>query len=138
MHTLPSGLVYHIEMGDVDNDGFLDLLVGQVNRFSYIANSGSNTWPTTSTLATTTYSSFGVGDLDGDGDDDIVTNDNPTANVYWSDGAGGFTASPIFQDFSTGRNVKLGDFDNDGYLDVLTYHRLGQSLGYLIENVSGN
>ena len=59
------------------------------------------------------------GDLDNDGDLDIVVNGDSGVKIYRNDGGG------IFSDtgFSTGHysyeNVDLGDYNNNGYIDIL-------------------
>ncbi len=60
-----------------------------------------------------------VGDLDGDGDLDLVLcglNDNGTAAVWLNDGKGGFSRGESLADRVT--SPCLGDVDNDGDLDL--------------------
>ena len=70
---------------------------------------------------------FAIGDLDRDGDLDVVAFSKPNAPsddqyVWWSenDGAGNFTVHTI-DDTDVGyiTHVAVGDLDNDGDLDVI-------------------
>jgi len=70
--------------------------------------------------------SFATGDLDNDGDDDlVVVNTYATLegaediSIFWNDGQGHFS-SPVH--FSMGvqpSTVKIWDIDNDGFLDLI-------------------
>jgi hypothetical protein len=65
---------------------------------------------------------IGTGDLDKDGWIDLyVANDFGTDKVYHNNGDGTFTDASLTAigiDTKKGMNAELGDFDNDGYLDV--------------------
>jgi len=65
---------------------------------------------------------IGTGDLDKDGWIDLyVANDFGTDKVYRNQGDGTFadvSLSAIGVDTKKGMNAELGDFDNDGYLDI--------------------
>ncbi len=65
---------------------------------------------------------IGTGDLDKDGWTDLyVANDFGTDKVYRNNGDGSFvdiSLTAIGVDTKKGMNAELGDFDNDGFLDV--------------------
>ncbi|MEZ6243112.1 MAG: FG-GAP-like repeat-containing protein [Phycisphaerales bacterium] len=64
-----------------------------------------------------------AGDIDGDGDIDLITDSNgpgadPTT-VFWNDGSGSFSMGPqLLAGWGFGE-VALGDIDSDGDLDVV-------------------
>lgn len=68
-------------------------------------------------LAAVDGQSVAAGDLDGDGDLDlVVARDGAAAAVFENDGAAGFTAG---QQLGEGRTVALADVDRDGDLDAV-------------------
>lgn len=65
------------------------------------------------------------GDLDGDGDQDLIISGSgnssiPYTTLYWNDGVGGFTADLVtsFQQLE-GSLIDLADIDGDDDLDIL-------------------
>lgn len=83
----------------------------------------------------------GVGDLDGDGDDDMLYGWAGNTQLFLGDGAGGLTLGPPLEidgapaDFS--RAVALSDFDDDGDLDVVLGHDSAASDQLLLNDGSG-
>ena len=79
-----------------------------------------------------------AGDVDGDGDTDLVTADTTTAQTLWilrQDGPGAFTPVPIRgQEAST---VELADIDRDGDLDIALHASLENGPRFLMNDGAG-
>ena len=108
-------------MGDVNNDGFLDIYVtnyGQQNKLWI--NDGSGNF-TANDITGDTGDSYGVamGDDNNDGFLDIYVTNFAQQNKLWiNDGSGNFTANDISGDIGNSRGATMGDVNNDGFLDI--------------------
>jgi len=61
-----------------------------------------------------------IGDLDGDGDQDLVFAGKSGGTTVWqNDGRGGFAALPTFGGRDRTSAIRVGDLDGDGDLDIL-------------------
>ncbi|MGH9210065.1 MAG: FG-GAP repeat domain-containing protein [Acidimicrobiales bacterium] len=142
----PPGSLTALVPSDADGDGDVDLLValrvGGESHVGVYLNDGTGAFgpPATYSLAFASDRATPVhlvaGDLDGDGDDDVVTTgtgdfttpdgevvEGTTAMVGLNDGAGAFAASggPIevtYNGVVWAVRPTLGDLDNDGTLDL--------------------
>ena len=118
-------------VGDVDGDGDLDLVVGSRGLFPYgqtllLRNDGSGSF----TDATGTHmpldaditTSVALGDVDRDGDLDLMLGNYGQNRLYLNDGTGTFadaTNSHMPIDNDATKRVVFGDLDGDGDLDCI-------------------
>lgn len=128
--------------GDIDNDGDFDLFVanygsnGQANQL-FINNNGSFTEDTSSIIDNPITNSFGssFGDLDNDGDLDLIVCNSFLAGqntnfIYINDGSGTFsldTTSELAMHQGWTFGCAMGDYDNNGWLDVLLANTINES-----------
>lgn len=129
--ALPFGLGVEggsIALGDIDSDGDLDLIesgwgTGTDQLIKYFNNSIGNYSISNSFGAGVRFSSISLGDIDSDGDLDLIVVGYSGVNGYSldryiNDGSGNFTRT----DFGFGvdqASIALGDIDNDGDLDLI-------------------
>ncbi|ACL03849.1 FG-GAP repeat protein [Desulfatibacillum aliphaticivorans] len=126
-----------IAIGDVDGDSDLDMVAGNVytaNRL-YLNNGSAASFHgvTGKDIISAAYRtcSIALGDMDGDGDLDIVAgNDSAPNRLYMNNGSAdpfnGVTGKDISSDKDNTRSVAIGDVDGDGDLDLVVGNYLGR------------
>src|SRR5262245_42977997 len=131
-------------MADLDGDGDADVAVvnGGSNNVSILLNNGSASFTnaTGSPVAAGLNSrSVAAGDLDGDGDIDLVTANASvnTLSVLLNNGDATFTnatGSPIGSGGSVPFEVVLADLDGDTNLDIAVTNAGSNSLSIFLNN----
>jgi hypothetical protein len=139
---------------DVDGDGDLDILVSNENPFNPSPGGGAQnrlwindgagfyTDQTAARLPPAMDQTGGMatGDIDDDGDLDIIVGNRGQERVLVNDGNGFFTEEtalrfPVVADST--RRVVLADMDNDGDLDVITANSRGEPVRLYLNDGDG-
>lgn len=126
---------------DLDLDGDLDIVASDINEVFWMENdagtfSSPNYLSSTGGIVRTVESE----DMDNDGDLDLAAYQSSFPDViFWYEnlGAGNFSdAIEIDASYMNLRDIHIGDFNGDGFKDVLGYD-LGLSELFWLENLDG-
>ncbi len=124
-YAAPNGSYTRATVGDFDGDGYMDIAIANQysedgNSFSIRLNDGDGTFGDKTDHATTNDNYWAsTGDMDGDGDLDIIIGKSNSLSIAFNDGSGGIDE---VVDYSiTGSNIgtAIFDYDGDGDLDIV-------------------
>jgi len=147
----------HGTIGDINGDGLVDIFVSDLNYGALYRNIGDGVFVDITAESGIMSAMMGKGgwgaslfDYDNDGDLDIVAA-NGTAEelilqyplLMENDGKGKFKNvgkdhGAYFSTKRSGRGLAVGDFNNDGFLDVMISHVDKQGTPALLRNEGGN
>ncbi|MCR9131733.1 MAG: VCBS repeat-containing protein [bacterium] len=124
-----------VSAGDIDGDGDIDLFVGErLKPFALgspvsgriLKNDGAGTFTDVTQNAAPRLLSSGMftgsafGDIDGDGDLDLVTaGEWAPVRIFNNDGSGSFSETQLPNSGGWWNEVLLEDWDGDGTLDII-------------------
>ena len=135
-----------VVVGDVNGDGWQDLVGVNSKRFSTISvllGNGDGTFGAPTEYLTGARNSWDLelADLDGDGDLDVVTVNmrSKTISVMLGDGAGAFGAGTLYATGTrkTGKKpiaLELGDLNGDGDIDVVVANYRSKTVAVLMND----
>lgn len=123
--VLPDRETFSLDLGDLNGDGALDMLVPTIARSNLGTrawlNDGDGYFEDQTQLGQEHSSAVALGDLDGDGDLDAFVGHIGPDTIWLNNGDGHFddTNQRLAGSFDT-RGIALGDVDGDGDLDAVT------------------
>lgn len=123
-HVIASGeFTTDGQAADIDGDSDLDIVIGNavpgwetLEWFEHVAGPPKDEW-IRHEIGKGYVHDVEVGDLDGDGDLDVVTGDKKKVTLWEQVGRGEFRAAVVLE--RKGEGIELGDIDADGDLDVV-------------------
>ena len=129
---------------DVNNDGFIDLIVSDLSGYIYLyKNKGNGTFDAPVQVGSLSVEVPGLvgGDFNGDGKVDILASKVTVGDTYLFPGNGdGTFAAPVLVpslDTNSSTAFDVGDFNNDGRLDIIAATSSNKTIEFYPGNGDG-
>ena len=127
-----------VALADMDDDGILDIVVGENFGLIILRNEGGLAFSAQVTAEQRGPQTFDFDDVDGDGHLDVVTSTAGTAegtfDVYHGDGVGGIRQKTVLA-LPGANKLYLVDINGDGRRDIA--YSLDDEVGLLLRNEHG-
>lgn len=108
----------NFQFGDLDNDSDMDLVISFADKIVTFKNNNGN-FNSFQILQTESSPFVVLQDINNDGDLDILCNYTFSVVYYENNGDGSMAERQNIIELSFANNVNVGDFDNDGDIDLL-------------------
>ena len=117
---------YTLKLADIDGDSFKDVIIGGAGVIIYKNTNGMIAYDA---MRTNSFNDFDLAftihldDFDGDGDPDVLINNNSSSHLQWfkNNGDGFYSADQIIETNAIQVPfVTSADFDHDGDIDIIT------------------
>ena len=149
--TTTYGVLSDVAIGNLNGDGRPDVVIVDATPFAQKASAFLGRGDGTFTAGGSSPTAFGpeaasLGDLNGDGIDDVVTSDSFSfidlppqfsITVLLSDGHGGFASSTTYPTASGPVSGAIGDLNADGARDVVVAGVVGNGLAVYANDGTG-
>jgi len=122
---------------DMDGDGHLDIVVGNIDGFTTWLGDGTGNFTYTAGASVFFALDFGIGDANGDGTLDVAVNDSDGVLIAWGAGDGTFPTTTELAGYGATYGVELVDLDADGDLDLAFSDQTDDIIGVRLNNGSG-
>jgi len=137
---------WNVVVGDINQDGHLDLAVASDNAgsVSILQGNGDGTFQAVTYIATGAQQvgSVTLGDFNGDGFPDLATTSAPDNAVYVLINNGnntiGFGAAKKYTMTGGPYYLTVGDFNRDGSPDIISANDASNNVGVLLNAANGN